>query len=126
MESRPKGEKAYSLSADAIRTQGAIPYNSHSELIPYQDRENPRSSTGSLWRTSSVLDKKSRSEERDFLVETTGLEPVTPCMSSKYSSLLSYASIATSIITLNLHKSKRKIKFFLFFIIFWLVQNGKA
>ena len=27
------------------------------------------------------------------LVETTGLEPVTPCMSSKYSNQLSYASI---------------------------------
>ena len=26
------------------------------------------------------------------LVETTGLEPVTPCMSSKYSNQLSYAS----------------------------------
>ena len=28
-----------------------------------------------------------------FLVETTGLEPVTPCMSSMYSSQLSYASV---------------------------------
>ena len=27
------------------------------------------------------------------LVETTGIEPVTPCMSSKYSNQLSYASI---------------------------------
>ena len=27
------------------------------------------------------------------LVETTGLEPVTPCMSSKYSNQLSYASV---------------------------------
>ena len=27
-----------------------------------------------------------------FMVETTGLEPVTPCMSSKYSDQLSYAS----------------------------------
>ncbi len=26
------------------------------------------------------------------MVETTGLEPVTPCMSSKYSNQLSYAS----------------------------------
>ena len=30
---------------------------------------------------------------RFFLVETTGLEPVTPCMSSKYSNQLSYASV---------------------------------
>ena len=29
---------------------------------------------------------------RFFMVETTGLEPVTPCMSSKYSNQLSYAS----------------------------------
>ena len=28
-----------------------------------------------------------------LLVETTGLEPVTPCMSSKYSDQLSYASV---------------------------------
>ena len=28
-----------------------------------------------------------------FYLETTGLEPVTPCMSSKYSSQLSYASV---------------------------------
>ena len=27
-----------------------------------------------------------------LMVETTGLEPVTPCMSSKYSNQLSYAS----------------------------------
>ena len=27
-----------------------------------------------------------------LLVETTGIEPVTPCMSSKYSNQLSYAS----------------------------------
>ncbi len=27
-----------------------------------------------------------------YLVETTGIEPVTPCMSSKYSNQLSYAS----------------------------------
>ncbi len=29
-----------------------------------------------------------------YLVETTGIEPVTPCMSSKYSNQLSYASKA--------------------------------
>ena len=37
--------------------------------------------------------KKSKSEDLDFLVETSGLEPPTPCMSSKYSNQLSYASI---------------------------------
>ena len=30
------------------------------------------------------------------LVETTGIEPVTPCMSSKYSNRLSYASMFTA------------------------------
>ena len=39
------------------------------------------------------LDKKIPvPQNEDFLVETTGLEPVTPCMSSKYSNQLSYAS----------------------------------
>ena len=28
-----------------------------------------------------------------YLVETSGLEPLTPCMSSKYSNQLSYASV---------------------------------
>lgn len=28
-----------------------------------------------------------------YMVETTGIEPVTPCMSSKYSNQLSYASV---------------------------------
>ena len=28
-----------------------------------------------------------------FVMETTGIEPVTPCMSSKYSNQLSYASV---------------------------------
>ena len=32
------------------------------------------------------------------LVETTGIEPVTPCMSSKYSNQLSYASISQRMI----------------------------
>ncbi len=32
------------------------------------------------------------------LVETTGIEPVTPCMSSKYSNQLSYASTKISVI----------------------------
>ncbi len=40
------------------------------------------------------LDKKLSNPEGllNFLVETTGIEPVTPCMSSKYSNQLSYAS----------------------------------
>ena len=39
------------------------------------------------------LDKKILvPKNEDFLVETSGLEPLTPCMSSKYSNQLSYAS----------------------------------
>ena len=37
--------------------------------------------------------KKALCECFFVLVETTGIEPVTPCMSSKYSNQLSYASI---------------------------------
>ena len=37
-------------------------------------------------------EKTAPSTEGTVLVETTGLEPVTPCMSSKYSNQLSYAS----------------------------------
>ena len=36
--------------------------------------------------------KKALCECFFVLVETTGIEPVTPCMSSKYSNQLSYAS----------------------------------
>ncbi len=36
------------------------------------------------------------------LVETTGIEPVTPCMSSKYSNQLSYASEQRDYSTLGL------------------------
>ena len=36
MESRPKGNGEYSLSADAIRGRAAIPSNSLCELMPYQ------------------------------------------------------------------------------------------
>jgi hypothetical protein len=36
MESRTKGNGEYSLSADAMRGQAAIPYNSLCELMPYQ------------------------------------------------------------------------------------------
>ena len=44
------------------------------------------------------LDKKTLVQKNEcFLVETTGLEPVTPCMSSKYSNQLSYASIGSKI-----------------------------
>ena len=37
--------------------------------------------------------KKSRSDEQDFLVEASGLEPPTPTLSGWCSNLLSYASI---------------------------------
>ena len=31
-----------------------------------------------------------------LIMETTGIEPVTPCMSSKYSNQLSYASVSAT------------------------------
>ena len=39
-----------------------------------------------------IQKKKDRLCDLFLLVETTGIEPVTPCMSSKYSNQLSYAS----------------------------------
>ena len=43
--------------------------------------------------------KKSRSDEQDFLVEASGLEPPTPTLSGWCSNLLSYASIWLSVRT---------------------------
>ena len=45
-----------------------------------------------------------------FLVETTGIEPVTSCMSSKHSNQLSYASATTCIITHLFSKSNTFLK----------------
>ena len=39
-----------------------------------------------------------------FMVETTGIEPVTPCMSSKYSNQLSYASKCYEVEFEDLHE----------------------
>ena len=49
------------------------------------------------------------------MVETTGIEPVTPCMSSKYSNQLSYASILeyNSILDLKLQGENDKNSYFL-------------
>ncbi len=53
------------------------------------------------------------------MVETTGIEPVTPCMSSKYSNQLSYASIASrSIIITQTGSFVKPIR-----KVFW--ENGK-
>ena len=41
-----------------------------------------------------------------FMVETTGIEPVTPCMSSKYSNQLSYASTRLEYYTTNKNKNQ--------------------
>lgn len=49
------------------------------------------------------------------MVETTGIEPVTPCMSSKYSNQLSYASVLkyNSILDLKLQGENDKNSYFL-------------
>ena len=47
---------------------------------------------------SSKQKRDNLSASPSVLVETTGLEPVTPCMSSKYSNQLSYASVTGYII----------------------------
>ena len=46
------------------------------------------------------------------LVETSGLEPLTPCMSSKYSNQLSYASVFMSRIRVYHKKTKKAREFF--------------
>ena len=63
--------------------------------------------------------KKSRSEERDFLVETVGLEPMTPCMSSKCSNQLSYASATVNSITHIFRFVNPKCEKFLYFFDFF-------
>ena len=87
MESRQRrvcyqseGEGEYALKRDAILRGAQITYNGLCPLIAYQ---------------SFGLDKKLSNPIGllNFLVETTGIEPVTPCMSSKYSNQLSYASV---------------------------------
>ena len=52
-------------------------------------------SSGTRWSSNApVKNKKSTAVGAFlFLVETSGLEPLTPCMSSKYSNQLSYASV---------------------------------
>ena len=45
-----------------------------------------------------------------ILLETTGIEPVTPCMSSKYSNQLSYASVLRVIVY---HTASKKAILFL-------------
>ena len=63
-----------------------------------------------------------------FLVETTGIEPVTPCMSSKYSNQLSYASATLLLYHIVSHIARAFYKFFYFiFIIFaWDTAIQKA
>ncbi len=52
-----------------------------------------KASSASWFKSYVVPTKKKRTHFGVLLVETTGLEPVTPCMSSKYSNQLSYASV---------------------------------
>ena len=55
-----------------------------------------------------------------FMVETVGIEPTTPCMSSMYSNHLSYASMSFLSATLLLYHNKKKnaIGFKIIFYIF--------
>ena len=62
------------------------------------------------------LDKKRTKQMlRSFLVETGGLEPLTPCMSSRYSNQLSYASklllLYTNEFTLSIHFMLAKLDY---------------
>ena len=50
-----------------------------------------------------------------YLVETTGFEPVTPCMSSKYSNQLSYASKRVILYHIFFEKATPFCKFFYIF-----------
>ena len=62
--------------------------------------ENKTTKYGFL-HAMNTRDKKERHPIgcRSFLVETTGIEPVTSCMSSMHSNQLSYASATDSIIS---------------------------
>ena len=45
--------------------------------------------------------KKTDDRNESSVMETTGIEPVTPCMSSKYSNQLSYASVTLVLYHIN-------------------------
>ncbi len=68
---------------------------------------------------------RGKSSVLGLLVETTGIEPVTPCMSSKYSNQLSYASVFFTT-RLLYHKQKQNASPFLkFFDIFFAFLSAK-
>ena len=71
--------EVYTLMRDDIQPEGLMIYTARCAAMICQVCD---------------LDKKKPHpvRMRFFLVETSGLEPLTPCMSSKYSSQLSYAS----------------------------------
>ena len=101
MESRQRrvcyqseGEGEYTLARDAILRRAQITYNGLCPLITYQ-------SFGSDKKLSNPIGLL------NFLVETTGIEPVTSCMSSMHSNQLSYASATLIIIPYFFLKCKR-------------------
>ena len=59
------------------------------------------------FRAVEHFTEKTTPVEVVFSMETTGIEPVTPCMSSKYSNQLSYASVTVGIIAHCFGKIKR-------------------
>ena len=77
MESRPKTKRC-KLSLDAMRM--------NRNYIQFALRIDALPSPSGLNKNNGFVMKPL------FLVETSGLEPLTPCMSSKYSNQLSYAS----------------------------------
>ena len=58
-----------------------------------------------------------------FLVETIGIEPMTPCMSSMYSNQLSYASLSTGSIIPHTQKKSNPFfkKIFVYFLLLTLL-----
>ena len=61
-----------------------------------------------------------------FLVETSGLEPLTPCMSSKYSNQLSYASEVFTAVLYTKMGGLSRLKFKYFKIIQkWHCENQR-
>ena len=65
-----------------------------------------------------------------FLVETIGIEPMTPCMSSMYSNQLSYASVQRRLLYHIRRENARPFftffKFFDFYCLNNVLSGGKA
>ncbi len=111
------------------RTRRITQYSAERNAPPYSRTSRVRTMQGceAIVRTKMVARGGSRLSPQNkkaplrvpfVLVETSGLEPLTPCMSSKYSNQLSYASklftsvLYTIIRALSRLKYKREECFF--------------